>query len=311
MLTDKIQIKLTAGHGGAGHVSYFPGRKGKPSGGNGGDGGNIYLLAINDITALNQYSGLHELSAPNGQPGGANQKTGKKGTSIEIKIPVGTTITDIKTKQTWELSEINQKILICKGGKSGQGNAELKKNYAQPGLPGEYKNLIFNLKIIADIGLIGLPNAGKTSFLNHITAANAKTASYAFTTLEPNLGALQEKIIADIPGLIEGAAQGKGLGHKFLKHIEKVNLLIHCISSESNNLKKDYQTIRQELKNFNPKLLDKPEKILLTKTDILTKTQIQEKLKILKKLNPQTQTCSIYNPDKSYNTTNLHELLSH
>lgn len=294
MLIDKIEIKLRAGKGGAGKASFFPGRRGKPSGGNGGDGGSVLILAVNDITALNQYSGIHELFAEDGQPGGPNRKIGKKGKSLELKIPVGTLLTDTDTHESWDLSEENQKLLLCKGGKNGKGNSELKRDYYQPGLPGEEKNMVLNLKLIADYGLIGLPNAGKTSLLNHVTAAHAKTAGYAFTTLEPNLGVMNGKVIADIPGLIEGASEGKGLGHRFLKHIEKVNLLIHCISAESEDLPKDYQVIRRELGNYNAKLLEKTEIVLLTKTDLLTDSEVRKKVKILKKLNPHVQHVSIY-----------------
>ena len=188
-------------------------------------------------------------------------------------MPVGTLITDEKGSEI-ELTTIGQDVLLAKGGLGGRGNESFKSpnnttpTYAQKGLKGQEKRLKIKLKLIADFGLIGLPNAGKSSLLNEITNANIKIGDYPFTTLEPNLGVLNGKVLADIPGLIEGASEGKGLGHKFLKHIEKVKLLLHCISCESDDPLKDYKIIREELKKFNPDLLNKKEMILLTKSDL-------------------------------------------
>ena len=287
MLTTEVNLVVKAGNGGNGKVSFFKTRKG-PDGGNGGKGGDIYLAATTNIYQLNQLAKVKKIEAENGQDGMANKKTGRNGQDQEIRIPIGSVITDQDSQETFTINQINQRFLICRGGAGGLGNWEFRSStnttpkYAQKGEKGEIRRLHINLKLIADYGLIGFPNAGKSSLLKELTKAKPKIGSYPFTTLEPNLGELNNKIIADIPGLIKGASQGKGLGAKFLKHIEKVKLLFHCLSCESNNLLKDYQTIRNELKAYNPKLLQKPEIILLTKTDLKTKKQVKQKSQALK-----------------------------
>ena len=284
MFIDEVEITLRAGHGGAGKVSFYPGLKSGPDGGNGGKGGDIYLKVTSDLTALNQFSREKFLRAEGGEPGGSNRKFGKDGKDLEISLPLGTSLIDKTSGEEIELNDLNQKVLVCKGGLGGRGNFEFKSSrrttpmFAQKGLPGEEKHFKVVLKSIADFGLIGLPNAGKSSLLNELTAAKAKIADYPFTTLEPNLGVLgspstppgrsgRGKILADIPGLIEGASEGKGLGIKFLKHIEKVSLLLHCIEADSDDLVRDYHTVMEELKSFNPALLKKKEIILVTKSD--------------------------------------------
>lgn len=290
MFTDEIEITLKAGNGGDGKVSFFPGKRSGPSGGSGGDGGNLYIKASPHVTNLNNLIGKKLIKSGDGDMGGINGKTGAKGDDFELKLPIGSQLIDTQTSEEFELLLENEKILICKGGKGGKGNAELKSPsnttpaWAQKGESGQSRHFKIIVKMIADFGLIGLPNAGKSSLLNELTNANVKVADYPFTTLEPNLGVYKGKVLADIPGLIEGAHEGKGLGINFLKHIEKVRLLIHCISTESEDLIKDYQTIVAELENFNPTLSKKKQIILLTKSDLLDIKEIKQKVLLLKKL---------------------------
>lgn len=301
MLIDEVEIILEAGHGGAGKVSFGPGKKSGPDGGNGGKGGAIYLAVTSDLTALNRFSREKFLKAEYGEPGASNKRTGMDGKDLTVVLPIGTSVIDQDSgEEIVELNNLDQRFLICRGGLGGRGNFELRSPrnttpmYAQKGLPGEEKHLKLLLKLIADFGLIGFPNAGKSSLLNELTAASVKTANYPFTTLEPNLGVMDSRIIADIPGLIEGASQGKGLGIKFLKHIEKVSLLLHCISSESEDPLKDYKVVLEEMKKFNPELLEKKETVLLTKSDLVTKEELEKKLKTLKKLKKEIYPVSIH-----------------
>ena len=239
------------------------------------------------------------LVAQNGEAGGKKDKSGADAGDLTLIMPIGTFITDEEGDEI-ELDEIGKKVLLAKGGLGGKGNAFFKSprnttpRYAQPGLRGEEKKLNLKLKLIADFGLIGLPNAGKSSILNELTNAGAKIGDYPFTTLEPNLGMLNGKVIADIPGLIEGASEGKGLGHKFLKHIEKVKLLLHCISSESDNPISDYTIIHKELKEYSSILLEKQEIILLTKSDLIKDNDLKKKLKSLAKTKKQIISVSIH-----------------
>jgi GTP-binding protein len=305
MLIDNITVTLSGGHGGPGKVSFGKMAKSGPDGGNGGKGGNVYLEADSDITLLNQFSAKNYFTASDGQPGGKKRKSGKDGPDFVLKIPVGTNVINKETEDLiYEFGTVGERIMVCSGGLGGRGNYEFKSarhttpEYAQPGLAGEKKEIIFDLKLIADFGLVGLPNAGKSSLLNELTASKAKTANYPFTTLTPNLGVIEGKIIADIPGLIEGASEGRGLGATFLKHIEKVKVIIHCLSAESEDLLADYKTIRLELHKFNELLSDKPEVILLTKSDLLENSAVTNKIKILKKINKMTYSVSIHDFDK-------------
>lgn len=282
MLVDEIErIKITAGHGGAGKYAPVKAFKSAHIAGDGGRGGDVYVSTTSDLSALNKFVGVVEVKAEDGQPGGHNDATGKSGKDIEITIPVGTSINDLN------FDTLGMRVLLCKGGLGGRGG-----NFrAQKGLPGESIDAKMVLKLIAKYGLIGLPNAGKSSLLNTITNANAQVGAYPFTTLEPNLGVLNGQIIADIPGLIEGASLGKGLGIKFLKHIEKVSLLFHCISCETTNVVKDYQTVVNELQD------NKPQIVVLTKTDLVTPDVVKSHLKALKKFKYEIITVSIHNPE--------------
>ena len=302
MLITEVNINFKAGDGGNGKVSFYKSRKG-PDGGSGGKGGDIYITTTSDIYALKNLSKTTEIEAENGQDGMANKKTGKASQDLEIKLPIGTIITDQDSQEMFEVTSKHERFLLCKGGWGGKGNWEYRSStnttplYAQNGLGGQERRLNINLKLIADCGLIGFPNAGKSSLLKELTSAKPKIGDYPFTTLEPNLGELNGKIIADIPGLIQGASKGKGLGIEFLKHIERVSLLFHCVSCELEEPGKSYHIIRGELKAYNPKLLDIPEIILLTKTDLKSEKEIKFYLNALKSLKKQVLAVSIHDWD--------------
>lgn len=302
MLTDEATITLEAGHGGPGKVSFFKNGIG-PDGGSGGRGGDLWVRVVSDLTALNRFAGKTYFKADDGALGQSNQKSGRNAEDLEIVVPVGTEVRDLETEEVWNLDRINERFVICEGGLGGLGNYQLRSarnttpTHAQKGLPGKKRELKLTLRFIADFGLIGLPNAGKSSLLNELTAANVKTADYPFTTLEPNLGVFNRKIIADVPGLIEGAARGKGLGFKFLKHVEKVPVLLHCIAADSPDPLADYKIIRNELRSFNKDLAKKKEIILLTKTDLVSREDLANKTRELNKLKKTVLPVSIHDFD--------------
>ena len=288
MLIDDIRIKIKAGDGGDGIVHFYSDRwrpKGGPDGGDGGKGGDIYAQAVSDFSKLSQFRHTKEFSAENGKNGGAKQSTGRGGDDLTLEFPVGSIIR-YDNGTTIELAYVGQKEILAKGGKGGIGNYRYRSATNQAptefkaGEKKDWRNLHIQLKLIADIGLIGLPNTGKTSLLNELTSASAKVANYAFTTLEPNLGVTKgNHIIADIPGLIEGASLGKGLGVKFLQHIERTRFLIHCISCESDDIARDYQIIRHELSSYSSKLDKKHEIIILTKSDLVSDPKKLQQMK--------------------------------
>lgn len=293
MLIDEVEISVEAGDGGNGKVSFGKGRKSGPDGGNGGKGGNVYIKASSDLTLLNQFQAEQSVSAENGVDGAKDKKAGRMGKDLVLTLPVGTQLKDLDTGEIYELNKVSDKFLICRGGLGGIGNFELRSsrnitpvNTLPPKL-GRERRFKAVLSFIADFGFIGLPSTGKSSLLNELTNTNVKTAEYHFTTLSPNLGVLpNKKIIADIPGLIEGASKGKGLGIKFLKHIQKVGLLLHCLSSDSSSLIEDYKVVRKELGKFSEELLTKAEIILLTKSDLVSegkRKKIETELKALKR----------------------------
>ena len=304
MLIDDVTIKVKAGDGGKGAVAFNKNLMSLgPTGGSGGKGGSVYFEGVSDLGALSQFRYKKDVEAAHGADGRGQFRDGQDGKDLVIKVPVGTAIHKIETGETEEILKIGEKILIAKGGLGGKGNFHFRSSrnttpkQFQPGLPGENFTVKLELKLIADVGLIGLPNAGKSSLLNELTKAKSKVANYPFTTLEPNLGAYYELIIADIPGLIEGASLGKGLGVKFLRHIERTKILFHLISAESENPAKDYEIIRKELETHSAEsgkeLVKKPEYVFLSKSDALPEKDLKKKIAALKKIGKNALPISI------------------
>ncbi len=309
-LVDKVKIYVKAGNGGDGHVSfrrekYIP--KGGPDGGDGGNGGDVYLVPEENMVTLLDFRTKTQYKAQNGKEGGKRKMSGESGEDLYIKIPVGTLIYEVKGDEEILVGDMvavskEEKLLIAKGGIGGKGNVRFKSSTNQApvqfthGTSGEEKTLILEIKMVADVGLIGMPNAGKSTLINYWTNTKAKTASYPFTTITPNLGKLtlytgQNVIVADLPGLIEGASQGKGLGDDFLRHIERTRILVHLINPLSYTIEginvdmtmvdtalQSYKAIREELSSYvkgRVRLADKPEIVVINKIDI---TEVKESL---------------------------------
>ena len=303
MFIDEVKIKVKAGNGGNGAVLFYPMKKG-PCGGPGGDGGSIFVRGDKQLADLHMFAGQTVYKAESGQPGQRFRKNGQSGKDLILKMPVGTILKDTNSGRTVEIIDEENLHLLARGGRGGKGNISFASSTNQvpresePGTPGEVCEYEVVLRLIADFGLVGLPNAGKSSLLNELTNAKVKTAMYAFTTLEPNLGVLENLIIADIPGLIEGASLGKGLGFKFLKHVEKVPYILHCVSADSKDIVADYETVNNELRSYNKALLEKSKTILLTKTDLISDKVLKDKVEILKKTGVPVMPISLYNPDQ-------------
>lgn len=304
MLIDDVVIKISAGNGGKGAVAFNKNLMSLgPVGGSGGNGGSVFAEGTSDLSALNQFRFKKQLKAENGQEGRDQFKDGHSGKDLVLKFPVGTVIHNLTNGSQSELKKIGERELLVKGGNGGKGNFHFRSSrntsprQFQEGLPGEEFEFRLELKFIADIGLVGLPNAGKSSLLNELTNAKSKVANYPFTTLEPNLGVYYELILADIPGLIEGSSTGRGLGVKFLRHIERTHIIFHLISSESLTPEKDYKIIRKELGAYNKELLEKREYLFLAKSDISDKKSVEAKLKTLKKIKPDAIAISILEPE--------------
>ncbi len=291
---DEIKIHIQAGRGGDGVVRWRTEKfkpKAGPGGGNGGRGGNVYAEAISDLAYLETYQHIKNFKAGNGDAGSNFGKEGKNGEHLVIKFPIGSLIKNLSNDRTVELSELGQKELLLRGGKGGFGNEYFKSSTnttpkeCTKGVDGEDADFSVELQLIADIGLVGLPNAGKSTLLNALTSAKSKVAAYQFTTLDPYLGVLKDgRVLADIPGLIEGASEGKGLGHKFLRHIRRTKEIWHLISLENENIGEVYETIRNELKKYDPTLTEKKELIVLTKKDAVTEEELKKKIKEIKKI---------------------------
>lgn len=298
MFLDEVRIRAKAGNGGNGAVSFRREKflpDGGPDGGKGGNGGNINVIACANLNTLFDFRHMKKFEAENGESGAGRCKTGKSGKSITLRVPVGTQVFDSTGEiMLFDLNEADKTCTIAFGGLGGIGNVAFKSSTNQapktskPGTAGEEGEFVFRLKLLSDVGLCGLPNAGKSSFLSAVSRAKPKIADYPFTTLTPMLGFVDVGdyngfVIADIPGLIEGASEGVGLGHRFLKHIERCKTIIHIIDA-SEDVAKNYATIRQELKNNKNDLSSKKEFIALNKSDLVDEEEMLEKVKIIEKL---------------------------
>ncbi|MBP6866103.1 MAG: GTPase ObgE [Candidatus Pacebacteria bacterium] len=314
---DEISFHGSAGRGGNGVVrwrqeKFIP--KGGPAGGDGGRGGDFYAVGVRDIGILAKYKSKTKFAAENGEDGGKKSLHGAQGDDFLLELPVGSIIKNLNSGEEWELSEEGQKVMLLKGGFGGFGNEHFKSSRdvapkkANAGGAGEEGEFHVELQLFADMGLVGLPNAGKSSLLNMVTNAKAKVADYAFTTLDPNLGDFYGFIIADIPGIIEGAAEGKGLGIKFLRHVKRTKMLAHLVSFENEDMMGVYKEIRKELAKYDKEnklgadgLSEKEEIIILTKTDVSTPEIVAKKVKEFQKLKKKVFTLSLYD-DNSVKT---------
>lgn len=302
MITDEVLIKVKAGDGGKGLVSfrrekYIP--RGGPDGGDGGDGGNVVFQVDHNMNTLATFDMRKAFKAESGHPGATVKKHGSNGEELVLTVPAGTVISELKDGEYVEIADLtkpDQGYIIARGGKGGWGNphfatATNRAPYvANPGTPGEEKELKLELRLIADVGLIGLPNAGKSTLLSRISKARPKIANYPFTTLEPNLGVVKVDsrfsfVVADMPGLIAGAHSGKGLGDRFLRHIARTEILVHLIDASSDDLLRDYKTIRNELKSFDNALAKKKEILVISKIDVFG-DEIPKIPSALKKVKP-------------------------
>lgn len=300
MLIDDVNVRISAGHGGKGAVAFNKNLMSLgPAGGSGGLGGSVYAEGVSDLSALGQFRFKKVFAAEDGQEGRSQFRDGHDGKDLVLKVPVGTVAHNLTTGKDLEIGRIGEQVLLAKGGNGGKGNFLFRSSrnttpkQFQPGLPGESFEFRLELKFIADVGFVGLPNVGKSSLLNELTNAKSKVANYAFTTLKPNLGTYYDLILADIPGLIEGSSSGKGLGTRFLRHIERTRTLFHFISAESPAPVADYKTVRAELGKYNKALLKKPEHLFLTKSDTVDEKELRSKLAKLKKIDPKAIATSI------------------
>ncbi len=305
---DDLTFNIKAGDGGSGVVRWRH-ERGKEysgaAGGNGGKGGDVYVRAVRDLGILASYRNTKEFRGNKGEDGMRNSMHGADGKDLIIDLPIGSVITDSRTSRQYNLLNEGDKILILKGGRGGLGNEHFKASTnvtpkeSTPGTKGEEADFHIELELVADAGLVGLPNAGKSSLLNALTNARAQVGSYAFTTLEPNLGALKGGfVLADIPGLIEGASDGKGLGYKFLRHIKRTKRILHLISLENDNIVEVYKIIRDELKSYGRGLDEKKETIILTKTDMVDEKALEKAIKKLEKYNKDILSITVLDDEK-------------
>ncbi len=330
MLHDEVTLLLTAGKGGDGSASlrrekYIP--KGGPDGGDGGRGGDIIIKADRGLSDLSRYASLREMKAENGVQGSGKKLFGRAGEDLIITVPVGTQLFRTfgsKDKLIKDFKTDGEELLILRGGDGGLGNVHFATathqtpRYAQPGTPGEQATFRFELQLIADVGLIGHPNAGKSTLISVISEARPKIADYPFTTLSPVLGVVkyhdQSFIVADIPGLIEGASDGKGLGLTFLRHVKRTSMLVHLIDSMSDDYARDYQTIRVELEKYHPDMVAKTEIVVVSKGDIITEDSLpayKEKIAALKKVIREPSHLFAQETISSATRQHIAELLAH
>jgi len=291
---DYVKIHVASGNGGKGSAhlhreKFVP--KGGPDGGDGGRGGHVIIKGDKNLWTLFHLKFQRHIKAEHGEHGGASRSTGANGKDAYINVPLGTVVRDSDTNETlFEITEDGEEKVVAQGGMGGRGNWHFKTatnqtpRYAQPGIPLEEKNILLELKVLADVGLVGFPNAGKSTLLSVITSAKPKIADYEFTTLKPNLGIVKYRdyrtfVMADIPGIIEGAAEGKGLGHYFLRHIERNSVLLFLIPADADNIEKQYDILLDELRRYNPEMLDKDRLIAISKCDLLD-DELKAELKI-------------------------------
>lgn len=300
MIIDDVTIEAKAGRGGNGVVRWARAKFDQgPTGGNGGNGGNVILEGVSDLGALRPFRTKKNVKAGAGKDGEQNMRSGKDGESVVVPVPVGTVAHDLTHDKIYDVMDIGQKVTVAKGGNGGFGNYHFRSSRntspekANEGKAGDKISLRLELKMIADIGFVGYPNVGKSSLLNELTNASSKVANYQFTTLEPHLGVYYDLILADIPGLIGGAAEGKGLGHKFLRHIERTENLFHFVAADSDDPVADYRAVRTELEAFNPDLIKKNEWIIVSKIDERTEEEVAKIVEDLKKENTQVVTLSV------------------
>ena len=318
MFIDNVELTLSSGKGGAGAVSFRTEKfviKGGPDGGDGGRGGDVYFIVDKNSHTLSNYRGRNHMKAKNGRPGEGRKKYGKKGESLFLTVPPGTQVIDVETGEVLlDLVEDGQKVKFLEGGKGGLGNWHFRSStnqrptYAQPGLPGETKKVRLELKLIADVGLVGFPNVGKSTLISIISNATPEIANYEFTTLTPKLGVVKVDdfssfVMADIPGIIGGASDGKGLGLDFLRHIERTGFLLFMIDlANYRTLEEQYDILKKELENFSDKLAQRRYAIALTRVDSLEKDEANKKIDdFLKHLNLSKNKDSKYHFDDSYN----------
>lgn len=303
---DEITIQAKAGKGGDGVVRWLHTREKEfagAAGGNGGRGGNVYAKALRDVHLLSRYRSKKEFAAENGNDGQSKELFGSNGEDLDILLPVGSIITNTETGEKVSLNEEGERVLLLAGGFGGRGNKSFQNSRnkspktATLGKPGQEGTFFIEVELIAHIGLIGLPNAGKTSIINELTRAHGKIGNYPFTTLEPSLGELRGYMLADIPGLIEGASTGKGLGHKFLRHIKRTKMLAHIISLEQEDVLLAYKTVRKEIERYDSTLLQKKEIVVLTKTDLVDEAKVKESKEQLSTVSPGVFTISLYSDE--------------
>lgn len=291
MFIDQVEIEIQAGNGGSGCMSFHTEKfvpKGGPDGGHGGRGGDVVAVADSNLATLLDYRYRRHSKAENGRGGEGGNRTGRSGKGIRLRVPVGTLIIDVDTKeQIADLDQVGAEVILAKGGRGGRGNAYYKSptNQAprqfQPGQPGKYRKLKMELKLLADVGLVGMPNAGKSTILATFSAARPKIANYPFTTLVPNLGIVKIRefkscVMADIPGLIAGASAGKGLGHQFLRHIQRTRLLIYVIDINEPDIQKTLDDLKKELVEFDHTLVSRQSFVVITKVDTVTESDLKE-----------------------------------
>ena len=311
---DYVRLNLKSGNGGKGSVHLHREKfitKGGPDGGNGGRGGHIIVRANPNLWTLYSFKFSRHFAAGHGGDGSKNRSSGAQGNDVYIDVPLGTVVKNLNTETViCEMVESNQEFILLEGGKGGLGNWNFKSStnqtprYAQPGIPGQELEIILELKVLADVGLVGFPNAGKSTLLSVMTAAKPKIADYEFTTLKPNLGIVpyrdfQSFVMADIPGIIEGAAEGKGLGHYFLRHIERNSVLLFMIPADTHDVRKAFDILMGELRTYNPELIDKDYVVVVSKSDLLDdelKTEYQQEME---KNFGETSHCMISSVDQS------------